>query len=159
MLPLHKTSVKWTVSYDSWCKVTAGGFSFAWLGTMRTPTHTWSLIGYRYPWLATLLKLLFDINWFEMKFFRSLLLPVFSLSVGSAFAASWGIDDATLTVQSKGAGVGGGLREKWVLAVTCTWKYSNTNQVLLGLTTFQRRVIGSIRHPQDRPHNHRRQHS
>ncbi|KAI9660315.1 MAG: hypothetical protein M1821_009665 [Bathelium mastoideum] len=27
-------------------------------------------------------------------------------------AASWGFDDATLTVQSKGAGVGGGLKEK-----------------------------------------------
>jgi len=47
-----------------------------------------------------------------MKFFGSLLLSAISLSVGSAFAASWGFDDATLTVQSKGAGVGGGVREK-----------------------------------------------
>jgi len=46
-----------------------------------------------------------------MKLF-SLILPVVSLSVGTAFAASWGFDDATLTVQSKGAGVGGGLKEK-----------------------------------------------
>lgn len=28
-------------------------------------------------------------------------------------AASWGFSDATISVQSKGAGVGGGLKEKW----------------------------------------------
>ena len=29
-----------------------------------------------------------------------------------AYGASWGFEDATLTVQEKGAGVGGGVKEK-----------------------------------------------
>ncbi|KAK1033961.1 hypothetical protein LTR33_016653, partial [Friedmanniomyces endolithicus] len=40
-------------------------------------------------------------------------LAITGLSLGSAFAASWGFEDATLTVSSKGAGVGSaGVKEK-----------------------------------------------
>ena len=32
----------------------------------------------------------------------------------AAHSASWGFGDATLSIQSKGAGVGGGIKEKYV---------------------------------------------
>ena len=35
----------------------------------------------------------------------------------SAAASSWGFTDATVNVQAKGAGVGGGVKEKYVLAM------------------------------------------
>lgn len=47
-----------------------------------------------------------------MRFLGSIALSILSLTTGSAIAASWGFEDATLTVQGKGAGVGGGLKEK-----------------------------------------------
>ncbi|KAF2815083.1 uncharacterized protein BDZ99DRAFT_190217 [Mytilinidion resinicola] len=64
-----------------------------------------------------------------MRFFRSILpsLLVSGACVVSA-ASSWGFEDATLTVQSKGAGVGGGLKEK--LAVNSPL----SKQVTLGAT-------------------------
>jgi len=47
-----------------------------------------------------------------MRLIRSLAFSLISLNVSSAIAASWGFSDATLSVQAKGAGVGGGIREK-----------------------------------------------
>ena len=43
-----------------------------------------------------------------------ILFPLLALCAGNlASAASWGFDDATISVQGKGAGVGGGLKEKY----------------------------------------------
>ena len=39
------------------------------------------------------------------------LLVLYAAALGGA-ASSWGFDDATISVQGKGAGVGGGLKEK-----------------------------------------------
>ena len=36
----------------------------------------------------------------------------FLAAASTAYGASWGFEDATLTVQEKGAGVGGGVKEK-----------------------------------------------
>lgn len=36
----------------------------------------------------------------------------------AAAAAGWGFGDATLSIQSKGAGVGGGVKEKYVANYT-----------------------------------------
>ena len=47
-----------------------------------------------------------------MRLHRGLVVPLLSL-VSSVFAAgSWSFEDATLTIQGKGAGVGGGVKEK-----------------------------------------------
>ena len=50
-----------------------------------------------------------------MRFFSSVLPSVLLLgNVGTALgAASWGFEDATISVQSKGAGIGGGFKEKY----------------------------------------------
>ncbi|KAK8196115.1 hypothetical protein M8818_007268 [Zalaria obscura] len=48
-----------------------------------------------------------------MRLLSTLALPLLSLSAGIAAAASWSFDDAQLTVQGKGAGVGGGLKTKF----------------------------------------------
>ena len=63
-----------------------------------------------------------------MRFLHSFLSP---LLLSSAFvvsaASSWGFEDATLTIQSKGAGAGGGLREKYVEPVSSTVLRSGAN--------------------------------
>jgi oligosaccharyltransferase complex subunit delta (ribophorin II) len=41
----------------------------------------------------------------------SSLVVLYTATLGSA-ASSWGFDDATISVQGKGTGVGGGLKEK-----------------------------------------------
>lgn len=47
-----------------------------------------------------------------MKFSSAIVLPLLSLGSGLAAAASWSFEDATLSIASKGAGVGGALKEK-----------------------------------------------
>ncbi|KAG9539571.1 hypothetical protein KCU97_g22682, partial [Aureobasidium melanogenum] len=47
-----------------------------------------------------------------MKFPSAIILPLLSLGSGLAAAASWSFEDATLSIVSKGAGVGGALKEK-----------------------------------------------
>jgi oligosaccharyltransferase complex subunit delta (ribophorin II) len=47
-----------------------------------------------------------------MKFSTTIVLPLLSLGSGLAAAASWSFEDATLSISSKGAGVGGALKEK-----------------------------------------------
>lgn len=48
-----------------------------------------------------------------MKFSSAIVLPLLSLGSGLAAAtASWSFEDATLSISSKGAGVGGALKEK-----------------------------------------------
>ena len=47
-----------------------------------------------------------------MKFSTAIVLPLLSLGSGLAAAASWSFEDATLSIASKGAGVGGALKEK-----------------------------------------------
>ena len=63
-----------------------------------------------------------------MRFLHSFLSP---LLLSSAFvvsaASSWGFEDATLTIQSKGAGVGGGLKEKYAKPVSLTVLRSEAN--------------------------------
>jgi len=49
-----------------------------------------------------------------MKLLNFLVLPLLSLGIGSSLAASWGFEDATLSIQGKGAGVGGAVKEKYV---------------------------------------------
>lgn len=46
----------------------------------------------------------------------SLSLLLCTATLGTA-ASSWGFDDATVSVQAKGAGVGGGLKEKSAVTV------------------------------------------
>ena len=42
---------------------------------------------------------------------------LFLCAAGAGLAASsWGFDDATVSVQGKGSGIGGGLKEKYVSA-------------------------------------------
>lgn len=52
-----------------------------------------------------------------MKVFSGIALS-FLAAASTAYGASWGFEDATLTVQQKGAGIGGGAKEKWVLEWT-----------------------------------------
>ena len=50
---------------------------------------------------------------------------LFLCAAGAGLAASsWGFDDATVSVQGKGSGIGGGLKEKWVSAecAEVSWK-------------------------------------
>ena len=46
-----------------------------------------------------------------MRLFSVIALPILT-AASAAYGASWGFEDATLTVQEKGAGVGGGVKEK-----------------------------------------------
>jgi oligosaccharyltransferase complex subunit delta (ribophorin II) len=46
-----------------------------------------------------------------MRLLSGIALP-FLAAASAAYGASWGFEDATLTVQEKGAGVGGGVKEK-----------------------------------------------
>lgn len=48
-----------------------------------------------------------------MRVFSGIALPVLA-AASAAYGATWGFEDATLTVQEKGAGVGGGAKEKSV---------------------------------------------
>lgn len=52
-------------------------------------------------------------------------------------ASSWSFDDATLTVQAKGAGVGGGVKEKYSLLSNAELRHKADHQSV-GLT--QRRL-------------------
>lgn len=45
-------------------------------------------------------------------------LGLLALALSVANAASWGFEDATLSIQSKGAGVGGGIKEKYVCKIS-----------------------------------------
>ena len=52
-----------------------------------------------------------------MRLFRSVALA--AISYGSAvLAAGWSFEDATLTVQGKGAGVGGSVKERYASPLT-----------------------------------------
>ena len=61
------------------------------------------------------------------------------LNASAIYAASWGFEDATLTVQGKGAGVGAGLKEKsavpnpFALIVFLTWPDSIQSLLLPSL--------------------------
>jgi hypothetical protein len=48
---------------------------------------------------------------FAMRVFSGIALP-FLAAASAAYGASWGFEDATLTVQEKGAGINGGAKEK-----------------------------------------------
>lgn len=94
-----------------------------------------------------------------MRVFSSAVVSFLSLSSAVSAAASWTFEDATLTVSGKGAGVGGGVKEKYVLEVS--GKLGHTliyvSQALARQSSFQGHLIGRIRHPQDRSHNNREQ--
>ena len=65
--------------------------------------------------LSSIQKPTFVVRVFKMLLKSAALSGIYLLlAVASpASAASWGFSDATLTVQPKGAGVGGGLKEKY----------------------------------------------
>jgi hypothetical protein len=50
-------------------------------------------------------------SFLKMKVFSGIALS-FLAAASTAYGASWGFEDATLTVQQKGAGIGGGAKEK-----------------------------------------------
>ncbi len=50
-------------------------------------------------------------SFFTMRVFSGIALS-FLAAASTAYGASWGFEDATLTVQQKGAGIGGGAKEK-----------------------------------------------
>lgn len=50
---------------------------------------------------------------FKMKALGSLVFSILSLVSLVSAASSWAFEDATLTIQAKGAGVGGGKQEKY----------------------------------------------
>jgi len=52
-----------------------------------------------------------------MRFLDGIALPVLALASAVTAASSWSFEDATLTVQGKGAGVGGSVKEKYVTAL------------------------------------------
>lgn len=72
-----------------------------------------------------------------MKFFNAAALAAFSFATTSLAASSWSFEDATLTVQEKGAGVGGGVKEKYVGDNACvtTWSLSNKSPRRLSPTS------------------------
>ncbi|KAK3722932.1 hypothetical protein LTR37_002077 [Vermiconidia calcicola] len=47
-----------------------------------------------------------------MKLLHRILVPLLSLTSAALAASAWTFDDATLTIQGKGSGVGGGVKEK-----------------------------------------------
>ncbi|KAI9831133.1 MAG: hypothetical protein M1819_005221 [Sarea resinae] len=47
-----------------------------------------------------------------MRFLRLAHLPLLLAGLSTAWGASWGFDDATISVQPKGAGIGGGFKDK-----------------------------------------------
>lgn len=47
-----------------------------------------------------------------MKLLNGIVVPLLSLASAVLAASSWTFEDGTLTVQGKGAGVGGGVKEK-----------------------------------------------
>lgn len=49
-----------------------------------------------------------------MRFSRSIIAPVLLVAAGVVDAASWGFDEAIISVSGKGAGVGGGFKDKYV---------------------------------------------
>ena len=48
-------------------------------------------------------------------------LLVLSAAILCAKASAWGFDDATLSIQNKKSGVGGGLKEKYVGYLQLRW--------------------------------------
>ena len=71
---------------------------------------------------------MYFISTITMRFLHSFLS---SLLLSSAFvvsaASSWSFEDATLTIQSKGAGAGGGLKDKYAEPVSSTVLRSGAN--------------------------------
>lgn len=61
--------------------------------------------------IATRQQLLFTV---KMRILRDGVLSLASLAAIAAAANVWGFEDASLTVQAKGAGVGGGAKEQCV---------------------------------------------
>lgn len=49
-----------------------------------------------------------------MKLLQSVLVPLVSLGASALAASSWTFDEATLSIQGKGSGVGGGVKETYV---------------------------------------------
>ena len=59
---------------------------------------------------------LISVNLHTMMWLTPLRALLVAACAGNVIAASWSFEDATLTVlQGKGAGVGGGLKEKYVV--------------------------------------------
>ena len=48
-----------------------------------------------------------------MKLLLGIVVPLLSLASAALAASAWTFDDATLTIQGKGSGVGGGVKEKY----------------------------------------------
>ena len=48
-----------------------------------------------------------------MRLYNELCLLFFALVTATLAASSWSFEDATLTIQAKGSGVGGGVKEKY----------------------------------------------
>lgn len=66
----------------------------------------------------------------RMKFASAIVL---SLSAGLAAAADWGFQDATISISSKGAGVAGGFKEKYVIPLRLVLDQETTStDTLLG---------------------------
>ena len=49
---------------------------------------------------------------FDMKLLNGIVVTLLSLPSAAVAASSWTFEDATLTIQGKGSGVGGGVKEK-----------------------------------------------
>ncbi|KAK5011535.1 hypothetical protein LTR28_000375 [Elasticomyces elasticus] len=75
-----------------------------------------------------------------MRLYKSMFV-VFATGASLVAAASWGFEDATLTVQGKGAGVGGGLKEKLSpsspLSKAVTLGVADTLKIILTTTESQ----------------------
>jgi len=73
-----------------------------------------------------------------MRLFSGIALPILA-AASAAYGASWGFEDATLTVQEKGAGVGGGVKEKLSLtsALSPAVSLSGSDSLKIVLTTTE----------------------
>lgn len=66
----------------------------------------------------------------RMKFASAIVL---SLSAGLAAAADWGFQDGTISISSKGAGVAGGFKEKYVIPLRLVLDQETTStETLIG---------------------------
>lgn len=59
-----------------------------------------------------------------MRLLQSLILASTPLAVYAAAASGWNFDEAIISVTSKGSGVGGGFRDKYVEAIGYFWLIS-----------------------------------
>ena len=55
-----------------------------------------------------------------MKLFHAFLVSFLSLTSSALAATSWSFEDGSLTIQGKGSGVGGGVKEKYVTVISIT---------------------------------------